>query len=83
MKSKDVAIIIVVAFFSAIFAFIISNMLLASPNNLQTEVEVVEPISAEFRKADDRYFNEAAINPTQQIRIKENQNQDPFNGQIQ
>ena len=83
MKQKDIALIIIVVFISAVFSLIISNYLFASPNNRQENVEVVEPISAEFKvpKSDDKYFNAQAIDPTQIIKIGDNNNQQPFNSQ--
>lgn len=78
MKQKDIAIIIIVVFVSGVFSFFISNALFAAPKDLQTEVEVVEPISATFNQPDARYFNNDSINPTQPITIGDGQNQQPF-----
>jgi len=78
MKSKDLGLIAIIAIFAGVFALLLSNFFLASPNNLQQEVEVVQPISTDFKEPDKRYFNEQAVNPTQLIRINENQNQNPF-----
>jgi len=79
MKQKDIALIIVIVFVSGVLSFFVSNALFASPKDLQTEVEVVEPISAEFKTPDERYFNEKSINPTQPITIGDDQNEQPFN----
>ncbi len=79
MKQKDIAIIIVVIFISGAFSLILSSKLFAVPQDQQAEVEVVEPITAEFVQPDPRYFNKNSINPTQPIRIGENQNNQPFN----
>lgn len=78
MKQKDIAIIVAVVFVSGILSYFVSNTLFASPDSLQTEVEVVEPITAEFPEPDTRYFNENSVNPTQTITIGEGQNQQPF-----
>jgi hypothetical protein len=78
MKSKDIAIIVGIAGFAAILAFIISNMFLAAPENLKSKIEVVEPISTTFDIPGETYFNSNSVNPTQLIRIGENQNQNPF-----
>ena len=78
MKQKDIAIIIVVVFVSGLLSYFISNALFASPDNLTTEVEVVEPITADFPEPDTRYFNTNSINPTQTITIGDGQNQQPF-----
>ena len=78
MKKKDLILIIVVAVVAAFAAFFVSRLFLTAPKQLQQEVEVVEPISAEFKSPDKRIFNNEAINPTRLIRIGENQNPNPF-----
>ena len=83
MKQKDIVLIIVVVFVSGVISLVLSNMLISSPKNRQEQVEVVEPISAEFDtpEKDDKYFNSQAIDPTQIIRIGDSNNQQPFNAQ--
>lgn len=78
MKQKDVALIIVVVFISGIVSYFVSSKLFASPKDRQQEVEVVQPISAEFKIPDRKYFNDKSINPTQNIRIGEEENNQPF-----
>jgi len=84
MKQKDVALIIVVAFVSAVVAFFLSNILFGSPSRSQQKAEVVDPITANFPSPDQRYFNNTSIDPTQTITIGNGQtNQAPFNKQSQ
>lgn len=83
MKQKDIALILVIAFISAIISFFVSNAIFASPKNRQQEVEVVQPIVADFPKTDERYFNKEAFDPTKLITIGQNANTDPFNGNQQ
>lgn len=78
MKQKDLALIIVVVFVTAIVSYFVSSKLFASPKDRQQEVEVVQPISAEFSTPDPLYFNSKSINPTQNIRIGGEGNQQPF-----
>lgn len=78
MKQKDIIIIIVAVFISGILSYVISSQLFAIPKDQQAQVEVIEPISAEFTQPDSRYFNEDSVNPTEPIQIGENQNQQPF-----
>lgn len=78
MKQKDIAVIIIVVFFSGIFSYFISNALFATPEDLKTKVEVVEPITADFDEPDSRYFNSESVNPTLNITIGDGQNQQPF-----
>lgn len=79
MKQKDIILITAVVIISAVFSFFISNALFASPKNRQQKVEVVAPISAEFKKPDSKYFNSTAIDPTKLIQIGGNPNPTPFN----
>ena len=83
MKQKDIALILVIAFFGAILALVASNFIFGSPSARQEQVEVVEPISADFPTPDARYFNKNSIDPTQLIEIGNNHNSDPFSGRGQ
>lgn len=79
MKQGDIALVVVVAFIAGIMSFIITGMIFGRPSDLKTEVEVVDPISAELTPVDTRYFNKDSINPTQIIRIGGGQdNGQPF-----
>lgn len=78
MKQKDIALIVIIVVFSVIFSLIISNAIFGSPKNRQQEVEVVQPITAEFPKPDSRYFNEQSFDPTQLIVVSQNANPNPF-----
>jgi len=69
MKQKDIIVIIVVIFISGVASFFISNLLFSAPDKRNTQVEVVKPISSDFAKPDERYFNSEAIDPTQLIQI--------------
>ncbi len=79
MKQKDLVLIIVVVIVSGVFSLVLSNLLFASPKNRQEKVEVVEPITAEFNKPDQKYFNSESIDPTQIIKIGDSSNNQPFN----
>ncbi len=80
MKQKDLILVVVIAFISAIFSIFVSTKLFATPENRQQSVEVIDPIAAEMNLTDDRFFNENAINPTQNSQLGNNINQTPFNG---
>lgn len=83
MKQKDIALIIVIVFISAVVSLVVSNMIFASPKNRQQQVEMVQPITADFPPADKNYFNKDAFDPTKPITIQQNQNSDPFSGTSQ
>lgn len=80
MKQKDVAMIIVIAFISAVVSFVVSNKLFVTPSNRAQQVEVVDPIQANFQNPDKKYFNASSIDPTQTSTIGNGSNDNPFNG---
>jgi hypothetical protein len=79
MKQKDIALIVVIIFISAIVSWVASNMIFAPPKNRQQQVEVVQPITADFPQPDSHYFNNTAFDPTKLITISQNNNNNPFN----
>jgi hypothetical protein len=80
MKQKDVAVIIIIAFISAIVSFFASNKLFVTPSNRNQKAEVVDAINATFQNPDTKYFNSNSIDPTQSTVIGTDSNQNPFNG---
>lgn len=78
MKQKDIALIILIVAFAGIVSYFASNKIFASPKNRHQQVEVVQPITADFPQPDSRYFNKQAFDPTQLITIGQNANPDPF-----
>ncbi len=79
MKQKDIALIVVIVFISAIASFFLSNAIFGSASGSQAEAEVVQPIASTFPVPDKAYFNDKAFDPTQTITIGQNANTDPFN----
>jgi len=79
MKQKDIAIIIAVAGFSTVVAFILANVLLAGPKNQQAQVKLLDSISSNFPAADSKYYNTSSIDPTQTVKIGDTTNSQPFN----
>jgi len=78
MKQKDIVLIIVIVFISAVVSLFVSKALFVPPKNRQQQVEVVQPITADFPKPDGQFFNAQANDPTQLITIGQNANNDPF-----
>jgi hypothetical protein len=83
MKQQDIALIIMIVAIAGVLSFFVSKQLFAPPKNRQQGVEVVQPITANFSKPDERYFNSQAFDPTQTITIGQNSNPDPFSGSSQ
>lgn len=79
MKQKDMALIAVIIFISAIVSLFVSKAIFVAPKSRQQQVDVVQPITADFPKPDSRYFNSASFDPTQLITIGQNNNTNPFN----
>jgi len=80
MKQKDIALILVIVFVSAIISLFVSKAIFTSPKNRQQQVVIVQPITADFPKPDSHYFNSSAFDPTKLITIGQNANPDPFSG---
>lgn len=78
MKRKDFSTILLSSLIVAIFSYILANAVFRSPTNRQQEVEVVNPISANFPSVDKKYFNQQSINPTQLIQIGGDTNKQPL-----
>lgn len=78
MKQKDIALILVISFMSAVLSLVVSNFLFKS-NQKNLDSHVVTAITKDFPEPDKKYFNENSINPTQTIQIGSNTNQQPFN----
>lgn len=79
MKQKDIALIVVIVFLSAIISFFLSKLIFAPPKNRQQSVEVISSITADFPQPDTRYFNSSAFDPTKPIIVGQNTNTNPFN----
>jgi hypothetical protein len=77
MKQKDIALIAIVVFMSAVFSYVISNKIITAPSSNQ-QVQVVAPISSNFNAPSSTYFNSQSIDPTQLIQIGNNSNNNPF-----
>lgn len=78
MKRKDLMLIGVVVFISAIISIFVSKTIFVSPKDRQQQVNVVQPISSTFTKPSSLYFNGNAFDPTQPITIGQNNNSNPF-----
>ena len=79
MKQKDIALIIVMVFISAVISLIVSRWIFASPQNRKQTAEIVDVIQPEFAAPSLKYFNADAVNPTKQIQIGDTSNPNPFN----
>jgi hypothetical protein len=81
MKQNEIALLILIVAVSVLGAYFIGNAIVGSPGGDGTQVESVDPISAEVVEPDSRIFNRDAINPTVPVKIGDPANQSPFTGE--
>lgn len=81
MKQKDIALIVVIAIVSGVFAMVLSRVFFASADDKKQSAEVVDVITSEFSTPPTKYFNSNSIDPTQLIQIEESNNPNPFKDQ--
>lgn len=83
MKQKDFAMILIVAFVSAVLALLVSNWLFGGQSSGEQTAEVIDVISDDFSQPPEKYFNTKSVNPTKLIEIGGESNPNPFgnNGQ--
>ena len=78
MKQKDIALLIVVAVIAGVISIIITSTVFVGKGGKELKAENVSAITSEFKKPDNKVFNENAINPTQLIQIGDNNNPNPL-----
>jgi ABC-type anion transport system duplicated permease subunit len=78
MKQKDLALILVIAVIGGIASIFVSKIIFVNPKNREQQVEVVQPITADFPPPSSAYFNSNALDPTELITIGSNANPNPF-----
>ncbi|HSX32934.1 MAG TPA: hypothetical protein VLF91_01210 [Candidatus Saccharimonadales bacterium] len=83
MKSKDIALILVMVGIGAIVALVASNLVFSTPRSRQQTAEIVDPISATFKQPPATYFNVNSTNPAPEIQVNNNNNTNPFNAKSQ
>lgn len=84
MQRKDLNTVVVIVIVAGSISLVFSNLVL-KPRVKREKVETVQAVSAEMPnvkndKAYSSFYNSNALNPTQTIRIGDQQNQDPFRG---
>lgn len=79
MKQKDIAVIIVVAFLAGVISFFVANKIFVTPENRQQKVQVIDKLTSDFQKPDNRFFNQESINPSRNTTLQDT-NQTPFTG---
>ncbi len=80
MKQKDLVMIILIAFVSAILSYATSHILFATAKNRSQSVSVVDPITTDFATPNTKFFNNQSIDPAKLIEVGSNNNTNPFNG---
>ena len=85
MKQKDLALLVSVAVFTAILAFVVSSVIFKVPANRSTKIPVAGSINTSFPdiKNDSNYntiFNTNALDPAVPLQVGSSPNNQPFNG---
>lgn len=78
MRKNDIAMIILIASISAMFAYFVGRAVIGDPQSKSVTVKTIDAISTEVEKPDQTVFNKNAINPTVEINIGNSSNQEPF-----
>jgi hypothetical protein len=78
MKSRDIAVILVVAFIAALASFGISRVIFGGQKTHNLTAPTVEQIVSDFNKPDAKYFNGQSIDITRAITIGDTTNPDPL-----
>lgn len=78
MKQKDIALILVVAFVSAVLAFLLSNWMFGGEQSREQTAETIDVVTSEFQQPPEKYFNANSVNPTKLIEIGGKPNPNPF-----
>jgi hypothetical protein len=79
MKEQGLKIIIVVVALSAVVSFFISSAIFGDPETDPVTVDTTNVIVSDFPEPDSDYYNPDSFNPTQLIRIgEEDINISPF-----
>jgi hypothetical protein len=78
MKRKDFLLIAVVIILASVISIVISSAFISSESDRQQSVETVEALPSEFDRPPTDYFNEESVNPTQDIEIGDDPNNQPF-----
>lgn len=77
MKQKDILLVVVIGFVSAMASLVLSNFLFGAKSHKLT-AETVDAITSTFNVPDSQHFNPNAVDPTKTIKIGDSSNNTPF-----
>lgn len=78
MKKTDIAMIILIASISALFAYFIAQAVIGEPEQEDVQVKTVEKITSDIEEPSNSIFNKDAINPTVERETGRSANNLPF-----
>ncbi len=78
MKKTDIAMIILIASFSAMIAYFTARAVIGDPEQKDVQVKTVEKMTSEIEAPDKSIFNKNAINPTVERATGQSANNLPF-----
>lgn len=80
MKQNDYLMLVVIAIISGVLSVVLSGYFFSSEADRSQTAEVVQPLSSNFERPPQEYFNEDSVNPTRIIEIGP-QETSPFEAQ--
>jgi capsular polysaccharide biosynthesis protein len=85
MKRREIIMVVIIGFFTAIIAFLLSTIIFKSPQHRSTKVPVAGSIDTNFPdiRHDSNYntiFNDKALDPAVPLNASTNPNNQPFLG---
>lgn len=81
MKKNDILLLVVIAIVAGVMSLVIASFLFGGEKKYTLEAPEAQVISPTLSELDPEYFNPTALNPTKNITIGEDPNQEPFKGQ--
>ncbi len=82
MKRNEIALLIVIVGISALSSYFLINSIVQSNGSQKpVNVKVAAPISTVVTQPNPAVFNKEALNPTIKVKIGDQANNQPFNGQ--
>lgn len=78
MKKTDIAMIVLIASLSALFAYFIAQAVIGEPKQEATQVKTIESMRSDIQQPSSSVFNKKAINPTVERETGKSANNLPF-----
>lgn len=82
MKRNEIALLLIIVGLAALTSyFLINSVVKSNGSQKPVNVKVASPISTTVTQPNQEVFNKNALNPTVKVKIGDQSNSQPFNGQ--